>query len=49
VARSLPAEQRPRHYKFVDSFPATASGKIQKFKLAELALAEYGRPPEPPG
>ena len=26
----------PRHFVFVDSFPMTASGKIQKFKLREM-------------
>ncbi len=25
----------PQHWVFVDSFPMTASGKIQKFKLRE--------------
>ncbi len=30
----------PRHVRFVDSFPMTASGKIQKFKLRELHEAE---------
>lgn len=28
----------PRHIHFVDEFPTTASGKIQKFKLREIAL-----------
>lgn len=41
VAHHLPEAQRPRFYKFVDAFPTTASGKIQKFKLAELARREY--------
>jgi fatty-acyl-CoA synthase len=41
VARHLPAEARPRYYKFVSGFPMTASGKIQKFRLAEMARAEY--------
>jgi fatty-acyl-CoA synthase len=26
----------PRHFRFVNEFPMTASGKIQKFKLREL-------------
>ncbi|MBS3732323.1 MAG: AMP-binding protein, partial [Desulfobacterales bacterium] len=30
----------PRHIHFVDEFPTTASGKIQKFKLREIALNE---------
>jgi fatty-acyl-CoA synthase len=42
VALHLPAERRPDHYKFVSGFPMTGSGKIQKYKLAEMAAAEYG-------
>lgn len=30
----------PRHVRFVESFPMTASGKIQKFKLREIHEAE---------
>jgi len=30
----------PRYVKFVDEFPMTASGKIQKFKLREMAIKE---------
>jgi fatty-acyl-CoA synthase len=30
----------PRYVKFVTEFPTTASGKIQKFKLRETAIAE---------
>jgi fatty-acyl-CoA synthase len=30
----------PRYVKFVSSYPMTASGKIQKFKLRELAIKE---------
>jgi fatty-acyl-CoA synthase len=30
----------PRHWKFVDSFPLTVTGKVQKFKLREAALAD---------
>ncbi|MDY0212758.1 MAG: AMP-binding protein [Desulfuromonadaceae bacterium] len=30
----------PRYIKFVDEYPMTASGKIQKFKLRELAISE---------
>ncbi len=32
----------PHYVKFVDSYPMTASGKIQVFKLREMAIAEYG-------
>ena len=31
----------PRQIRFVDSFPMTASGKVQKFKLREMHLAEW--------
>jgi len=30
----------PRYVRFVDSYPMTASGKIQKFKLREMAIRE---------
>jgi fatty-acyl-CoA synthase len=30
----------PRYVKFVDGYPMTASGKIQKFKLREVAIKE---------
>jgi fatty-acyl-CoA synthase len=32
----------PRLIRFVDSFPMTASGKVQKFKLREMHIAESG-------
>jgi fatty-acyl-CoA synthase len=32
----------PRFWKFVDAFPMTVSGKVQKFKLREAAIAELG-------
>ena len=32
----------PRHVRFVREFPTTASGKIQKFKLRELGVAQLG-------
>lgn len=32
----------PRHIKFVESFPTTVTGKIQKFKIRELAIEELG-------
>lgn len=37
----LPPQMRPRHYKLVDAFPTTRSGKVQKFKLADAAREEY--------
>ena len=32
----------PRYVDFVDAYPMTASGKIQKYKLAESAAERYG-------
>ncbi len=32
----------PRHWKFVDSFPMTVTGKVQKFKMRETAVEELG-------
>jgi fatty-acyl-CoA synthase len=32
----------PRYVKFVDSFPMTVTGKVQKFKMRELAVEELG-------
>jgi len=32
----------PRHWKFVDSFPMTVTGKVQKFKMREVAVGELG-------
>jgi len=35
----------PRNYKFVDAFPMTVTGKIQKFKMREEAVARLGLQP----
>jgi fatty-acyl-CoA synthase len=32
----------PRYWKFVDGFPMTVTGKIQKFKMREVAVEELG-------
>jgi len=32
----------PRYWKFVDGFPMTVTGKIQKFKMRERAVDELG-------
>ncbi|MGH7918726.1 MAG: AMP-binding protein [Candidatus Dormibacteraceae bacterium] len=32
----------PRYWKFVDGFPMTVTGKVQKFKMREEATAELG-------
>jgi fatty-acyl-CoA synthase len=34
--------KRPKHVFFVDDFPMTASGKVQKYKLREMAMKELG-------
>lgn len=36
----------PRYVHFIDTYPMTASGKIQKFKLRELAVELLGRQEE---
>jgi fatty-acyl-CoA synthase len=33
----------PRHIRFLDSFPMTASGKVQKFKLREMHIQESNK------
>ncbi len=38
---SLARFKVPRYVKFVDSFPQTVTGKIQKFKIRELMIEEY--------
>jgi fatty-acyl-CoA synthase len=32
----------PRYWKFVTEFPMTVTGKVQKFKMREVAVADYG-------
>jgi fatty-acyl-CoA synthase len=32
----------PRYVKVVDEFPVTVTGKVQKYKLREAAIAELG-------
>ena len=32
----------PRHWKIVDEFPMTVTGKVQKFKMRDAAVAELG-------
>jgi fatty-acyl-CoA synthase len=32
----------PSYWKFVDEFPTTVTGKVQKFKMREAAIAELG-------
>jgi fatty-acyl-CoA synthase len=30
----------PSYWRFVDSFPMTVTGKVQKFRMREMAIAE---------
>ena len=39
---NLARHKCPSHISFIDQFPMTASGKIQKFKLREMAIDELG-------
>jgi fatty-acyl-CoA synthase len=32
----------PQHIRFVDEFPMTVTGKIQKFKIREIEIRERG-------
>jgi fatty-acyl-CoA synthase len=41
--RKIDKTMAPHHFKFVKEFPMTRSGKVQKFKLAEMAKKEYGK------
>jgi len=41
--KHVPAEKAPHFFKIVSGYPTTRSGKVQKFKLSELAAIEYGR------
>jgi fatty-acyl-CoA synthase len=42
VADKLAYHKRPKRFLFLDAFPAVPSGKIQKFKLRELAIETLG-------
>jgi fatty-acyl-CoA synthase len=41
-AGRIAAFKVPKHWKFVDAFPLTVTGKVQKFRMRELAVAELG-------
>ena len=41
VKNNLDAKIAPRYLKIVSDFPMTGSGKVQKFKLAEMAQREH--------
>ena len=38
----LPDSRLPRYIKFVNEFPTTPLGKVQKFRMREIAIKEYG-------
>ena len=40
--KSLARFKVPHYIKFVDAFPMTVTGKIQKYKIRELAIGELG-------
>ena len=35
----------PRHWKLVESFPMTVTGKVQKFRMREIAVRDLGLVP----
>ncbi|MDD2269791.1 MAG: AMP-binding protein [Eubacteriales bacterium] len=41
VRASMARHKVPKYVDFVDSFPMTASGKIQKYKMREAAIEKY--------
>ncbi|MGI6085158.1 MAG: AMP-binding protein [Acetivibrionales bacterium] len=41
VKSNMARHKVPKYVKFTDSFPMTASGKIQKYKIREAAIEEY--------
>lgn len=42
VKGSMARHKTPKYVGFIDSFPMTASGKIQKYKLREMAVQSLG-------
>jgi fatty-acyl-CoA synthase len=38
----LLGKYHPKYIKFVSSFPLTSTGKVQRFKLREGAIKEWG-------
>lgn len=39
---SIATYKIPKYWKFVNSFPMTVTGKVQKFRMREIAIAELG-------
>ena len=42
VRSHMARHKTPRYVRFVDAFPMTASGKVQKFRIREWAIEELG-------
>ncbi len=42
VSANLARHKVPKYVKFMDAFPVTASGKIKKYMLRDMAAEEYG-------
>jgi fatty-acyl-CoA synthase len=42
VKQGMARHKVPRYVRFIDAFPMTASGKIQKYKLREQAIESLG-------
>lgn len=42
VKSHMARHKTPKYVKFINAFPMTASGKIQKYKLREMAIDELG-------
>ena len=40
--RQLAHFKTPRYWKFVEGFPMTVTGKVQKYRMREIAVAELG-------
>ncbi len=41
VKANMARHKVPKYVRFVSSYPTTASGKIQKYKLREQGIEEY--------
>jgi acyl-CoA synthetase (AMP-forming)/AMP-acid ligase II len=42
VKQKLAYHKQPKRFLFLDAFPAVPSGKIQKFRLKEMAIEALG-------
>lgn len=42
VKANLSRHKTPRYVVFVSEFPTTANGKVQKYKLREMAIEMFG-------